>query len=60
MISDFLVQHPSGPFFNLSQSEYDKALVKYPQVSISSITYFLLKVQKLNFSLFFGHVPVSK
>lgn len=33
MVKDFLVQHPSGPFFNLSDSEYKKALRKYPQVS---------------------------
>lgn len=35
MVSDFLVQHPSGPFFSLSESQYKKALLKYPQVSNS-------------------------
>ncbi|CAF3129728.1 unnamed protein product [Rotaria socialis] len=32
MVSDFLVQHNSGPFFSLSQSEYEKALAKHPQL----------------------------
>lgn len=43
MVSDFLVQHPSGPFFNLSHTEYQKALVKYPQLdsklSVNHINY---------------------
>lgn len=32
MVSDFLVQHPSGPFFSLPESEFKKAVHKYPQV----------------------------
>ncbi|CAF3380958.1 unnamed protein product [Rotaria socialis] len=32
MLSDFLVMHPSGPFFYLSPSEYEKALEKYPDL----------------------------
>jgi hypothetical protein len=32
MLSDFLVMHPSGPFFQLSPTEYDKALNKYPEL----------------------------
>ena len=32
MLSDFLVQHPSGPFFRLSPVEYADALVKYPHL----------------------------
>ncbi|CAF1532325.1 unnamed protein product, partial [Rotaria sp. Silwood1] len=32
MLSDFLVMHPSGPFFQLSPTEYDKALKKYPEL----------------------------
>ncbi|CAF1307493.1 unnamed protein product, partial [Didymodactylos carnosus] len=32
MLSDFLVMHPSGPFFQLSSTEYDKALEKYPEL----------------------------
>ncbi|CAF5016143.1 unnamed protein product, partial [Rotaria sp. Silwood1] len=40
MVSDFMVQHPSGPFFSLSKSEYEKALVKYPQLANDTgITY---------------------
>ncbi|CAF4154706.1 unnamed protein product [Rotaria sordida] len=32
MVSDFLIMHQSGPFFQLSPSEYDKALEKYPEL----------------------------
>lgn len=32
MVSDFIVQHESGPFFTLSPQEYQKAVVKYPQL----------------------------
>ncbi|CAF5000107.1 unnamed protein product, partial [Rotaria socialis] len=32
MLSDFLVMHPSGPFFQLSEAEYEKALEKYPDL----------------------------
>ena len=38
MVSDFLVQHPSGPFFTLDQKEYKEAVAKYPQVGSSYIT----------------------
>ena len=30
MVSDFLVQHPSGPFFSLNDSEWAEAIKKYP------------------------------
>ena len=30
MVSDFLVAHPSGPFFALSQEEFDLAAKQYP------------------------------
>jgi len=30
MESDFIVQHPSGPFLELSDSEFEKACLKYP------------------------------
>ena len=36
MLSEFLVMHPSGPFFQLSQAEYDKALRKYPELGETS------------------------
>ena len=29
MVSDFLVAHPSGPFFSLSQEEFDFAAKQY-------------------------------
>ena len=32
MVSDFLVAHPSGPFFSLSQEEFDLAAKQYPSV----------------------------
>ena len=37
MISDFLVQHPSGPFFSLSKEEYDQATQCYPDLLPDSI-----------------------
>ncbi|CAF3196935.1 unnamed protein product [Rotaria socialis] len=41
MISDFLVQHPSGPFFSLSKKEYEEAVKRYPTLltNSSSFTY---------------------
>ncbi|CAF1323963.1 unnamed protein product [Rotaria sordida] len=32
MLPDFLVMHPSGPFFQLIPVGYDKALEKYPEL----------------------------
>ena len=32
MISDYLVQHPSGPFFSLSGKEYNQAIKCYPSL----------------------------
>lgn len=32
MVSDFLVQHTTGPFFRLSKTEYESALAKYPHL----------------------------
>jgi hypothetical protein len=56
MISDFLVQHPSAPFFSLSESEYQKALVKYPQLDSEFLINHIIclcHVKKLNYSLLF-------
>ena len=35
MISDFLVMHPSGPFFTLSDAEYRYAVKQFPSLSRS-------------------------
>ena len=32
MVSDFIVAHPSGPFFSLSDDEFDDACKKYPSL----------------------------
>jgi hypothetical protein len=32
MVSDFLVQHPSGPFFSLNEAEWKDAIKKYPNL----------------------------
>ena len=32
MISDFLVQHPSGAFFQLTEDEWRKAVQKFPEL----------------------------
>lgn len=37
MCSDFLVQHPNFPFFELSESEWEKAIIKYPSLKESSV-----------------------
>jgi hypothetical protein len=31
MVSDFLVAHPSGPYFSLSKTEFERATTRYPQ-----------------------------
>lgn len=36
MVSDFLVQHPSGPFFELSKDEWKKATAKYKSLCADS------------------------
>jgi hypothetical protein len=32
MVSDFLVAHPSGPFFFLSENQWLRAIQKYPSL----------------------------
>ena len=32
MVSDFLVAHPSCPFFSLNEEEWEKAIEKYPSL----------------------------
>ena len=32
MVSDFLITHPSGPFFKLSENEWHKCCQKYPNI----------------------------
>jgi len=40
MVSDFLVQHPSGPFFSLNEDEWKEAIKKYPNLDqISDVEY---------------------
>ena len=34
MCSEFLVMHPSGPFFTLTDTEYSKALQKHPRLNV--------------------------
>ncbi|CAF4495812.1 unnamed protein product, partial [Didymodactylos carnosus] len=41
MVSDFLVQHPSGPFFQLSEDEWKQALGKYKSLSADSDVNYL-------------------
>ena len=36
MVSDFLVQHPSGPFFELSEDEWKQAVAKYKTLTADS------------------------
>ena len=41
MISDYLVMHPSGPFFALNDKEYRQALALYPELAddVGDVTY---------------------
>ncbi|CAF3889700.1 unnamed protein product, partial [Rotaria sp. Silwood1] len=40
MVSDFLVQHPSGPFFSLNDTEWKEAIKKYPTLDqINDVEY---------------------
>ena len=32
MVSDFLVSHPSGPFFKLNDAEWQRCILKYPNI----------------------------
>lgn len=57
MVSDFLVQHPSGPFFSLSEKEYRKALRKYPQVSQANKSVFVRRNDVVGFP---QHILASK
>lgn len=41
MVSDFLVQHPSGPFFELCEDEWKQATAKYKSLSIGSDVNYL-------------------
>ena len=36
MISDFLVMHPSGPFFQLDNNEYEEAIKAHPELAIET------------------------
>ena len=52
MVSDFLVQQGSGPFFTLNQKEYEKAIAKYHQVCRLShaLPFYFNKKINLTFS----------
>ncbi|CAF4979497.1 unnamed protein product [Rotaria sp. Silwood1] len=41
MVSDFLVQHPSGPFFGLSENEWEQAVRKYQSLSVDGDVNYL-------------------
>ncbi|CAF1174677.1 unnamed protein product [Didymodactylos carnosus] len=41
MVSDFLVQHPSGPFFQLSEDEWKLAVAKYKSLSADNDVNYL-------------------
>jgi hypothetical protein len=40
MVSDFLVAHPSSPFFFLDQDEWNEAIKKYPSLLESSSIHY--------------------
>lgn len=53
MVSDFMVQHPSGPFFSLSEKEYKSAVRKYPEVSTINQTIY-------SFAQYFLSLPARR
>ena len=58
MVSDYLMRHPSGPFFSLSKTEYEKALAKYPDVSNSSNDFMNVPIH--SFTFFSKNISVRK
>lgn len=40
MYSDFLVDHPSSPFFKLSDHEWSQAIVKYPSLIEPGVIFY--------------------
>ena len=45
MVSDFFVQHPSGPLLSLTKAEWDITIQKYPELletnGINYLKYFI-------------------
>ncbi|CAF3053204.1 unnamed protein product [Rotaria sp. Silwood2] len=41
MVSNFLVQHPSGPFFELNENEWKQAIAKYKSLSADNDVNYL-------------------
>ena len=41
MVSDLLVQHPSGPFFELNENEWKQAIAKYKSLSADNDVNYL-------------------
>ena len=41
MVSDFLVQHPSGPFFQLTETKWKQAVTKYTSLGVDSDVNYL-------------------
>lgn len=45
MLSDFIVQHPTGPFFSLTDTEYRRATKKFPALSnLDGLNYLINSV----------------
>ena len=43
MISDFLVQHPDGPFFELNEDEWKRAIEKYGTLATTDNIDYILR-----------------
>jgi hypothetical protein len=41
MVSDFLVSHPSGPFFNLNEAEWSECIEVYPEIQEYTVVNYI-------------------
>ncbi|CAF1047346.1 unnamed protein product [Didymodactylos carnosus] len=51
MISDFLVQHPSGPFCELSEDEWKQAVAKYTSLSDDDDVNYLRRTATISINI---------
>ncbi len=51
MISDFIVQHPTGPFFELSENEWKQAIAKYKSLSVDDDVNYVPRTVKASINI---------
>ncbi|CAF4315402.1 unnamed protein product [Rotaria sp. Silwood2] len=61
MVSDFLVQHPSGPLFELSEDQWQRAVAKYKSLSADNDVNYLSRTATAKFGKTIGtRCPVEQ